>query len=67
MERVGNAQNPSQRCIIVSGNTVTGICSKMAVRGGPCNVPDMVKITDVPVKCTTISGTVSTTNIIMAN
>ncbi|KAJ1357128.1 hypothetical protein KIN20_015184 [Parelaphostrongylus tenuis] len=32
-----------------------------------CNMPDRVKITDVPVKYTTISGTVSTTNIIMAN
>ncbi|KAJ1356818.1 hypothetical protein KIN20_014623 [Parelaphostrongylus tenuis] len=67
LEMVGNARNPSQRCIIVSGNTVTGICSKMPVRGGRCNMPHMVKITDVPVKYTTISGNVSTTNIIMAN
>ncbi|KAJ1370611.1 hypothetical protein KIN20_032378 [Parelaphostrongylus tenuis] len=66
MEMVGNARNPSQRCIIVSGNTVTGICSKMAA-AARCNMPARVKITDVPVKYTTISGTVSTTNIIMAN
>ncbi|KAJ1365304.1 hypothetical protein KIN20_025568 [Parelaphostrongylus tenuis] len=58
-EMVGNAPNPSQRCIIVGGNTVTGICSKMAGGAQPCNRPDMVKITDVPAKYTTISGTVS--------
>ncbi|KAJ1365300.1 hypothetical protein KIN20_025566 [Parelaphostrongylus tenuis] len=66
MEEVGNRQ-PSQRCIIVGGNTVTGICSKMARESRSMQYPDMVKITDVPVKYTTISGTVSTTNIIMAN
>ncbi|KAJ1346873.1 hypothetical protein KIN20_001796 [Parelaphostrongylus tenuis] len=67
MEMVGNAPNPSQRCIIVGGNTVTGICSKMAGGAPRCNMRNVVKITDVPTNYTTISGTVSTTNIIMAN
>ncbi|KAJ1359954.1 hypothetical protein KIN20_018789 [Parelaphostrongylus tenuis] len=59
---------PSLRCIIVS-NTVTGVCTALNANGGSCQmaVDGMVAITSVSRKFTTISGTLSTTNIIMAN
>ncbi|KAJ1368957.1 hypothetical protein KIN20_030324 [Parelaphostrongylus tenuis] len=56
-------------CIIVD-NTVTGICTgvKRAAIGKMCMKTDMdVKITAVPGEHLTISGTLSTTNIIMSN
>ncbi|KAJ1361019.1 hypothetical protein KIN20_020166 [Parelaphostrongylus tenuis] len=52
-------------CIII-GNAVTGTCTY--VNGnGMCNMPAMAKVEPVPVDHTSISGTLSTTNIIMAN
>ncbi|KAJ1368613.1 hypothetical protein KIN20_029782 [Parelaphostrongylus tenuis] len=70
-EEVGtkDMDRPPRRCIIVGGNTVTGICSEKMANAVKkmCNMPDMVKITDVPANYTSISGTVSTTNIVMAN
>ncbi|KAJ1366233.1 hypothetical protein KIN20_026843 [Parelaphostrongylus tenuis] len=64
----GNNQ-PERRCIIVNGNTVTGVCSELTPMAAPkmCETTDMVKIAGVPAIHTSISGTVSTTNIIMAN
>ncbi|KAJ1374717.1 hypothetical protein KIN20_037468 [Parelaphostrongylus tenuis] len=61
--------NKEQKCIIV-GNTVTGICTEVMDGGAKmCSNgdPTMVKITPVPGNVTSISGTLSTTNIIMAN
>ncbi|KAJ1361504.1 hypothetical protein KIN20_020774 [Parelaphostrongylus tenuis] len=62
------AMKISQRCII-AGNTVTGICTY--VMGGNkqmcSNAQGNVMITRVPANITTISGTLMTTNIIMAN
>ncbi|KAJ1356943.1 hypothetical protein KIN20_014929 [Parelaphostrongylus tenuis] len=68
-EMVGGPQGePSRRCIIV-GNTVTGICSAIGQNAGSCMmpVPDRVEITSVPTNYTTISGTFTTTNTVMAN
>ncbi|KAJ1364911.1 hypothetical protein KIN20_025102 [Parelaphostrongylus tenuis] len=55
-----------QNCIIV-GDTVTGICTKM-MRAGPmaCDTT-MMGVKAIPANHTSISGTLSTTNIIMAN
>ncbi|KAJ1355635.1 hypothetical protein KIN20_013126 [Parelaphostrongylus tenuis] len=55
-------------CIIV-GNTVTGICTTIAPEGAMCTATDAgkVTVTSVPRDHLTISGTLSTTNIIMAN
>ncbi|KAJ1367978.1 hypothetical protein KIN20_029021 [Parelaphostrongylus tenuis] len=55
-------------CIIV-GNTVTGICTVKMNENKKCNMPmgDMVQITTINGTHLTISGTFSTTNIIMAN
>ncbi|KAJ1368819.1 hypothetical protein KIN20_030151 [Parelaphostrongylus tenuis] len=58
-------------CIIV-GNTVTGICTVAMQRrrvNGKCNMPmnGMVTVTAFNGTHLTISGTLSTTNIIMAN
>ncbi|KAJ1368346.1 hypothetical protein KIN20_029462 [Parelaphostrongylus tenuis] len=61
------ADKISQRCII-AGNTVTGICT-YAMGGGAqmcLNAAGNVMITS-PAKYTSISGTLMTTNIIMAN
>ncbi|KAJ1371060.1 hypothetical protein KIN20_032931 [Parelaphostrongylus tenuis] len=53
------------RCIIID-STVTGICVKtMATR--QCMEADKSMITPVPGDHTSISGTLTTTNIIMAN
>ncbi|KAJ1353899.1 hypothetical protein KIN20_010672 [Parelaphostrongylus tenuis] len=56
-----------RRCVIVS-NTVTGICTAGA-RKGMCNMPKAGEATvmSVPATYTSISGTLSTTNIIMAS
>ncbi|KAJ1363981.1 hypothetical protein KIN20_023961 [Parelaphostrongylus tenuis] len=55
------------KCII-AGNTVTGICAKTMKMNGMCMQPnDNVKILPVPGEHLRISGTLSTTNIIMAN
>ncbi|KAJ1354937.1 hypothetical protein KIN20_012034, partial [Parelaphostrongylus tenuis] len=59
------------RCIIV-GSTVTGICTSTATTRemGSCSMSnDAMKVTvsSVPTSHTSISGTLSTTNIIMAN
>ncbi|KAJ1367765.1 hypothetical protein KIN20_028750 [Parelaphostrongylus tenuis] len=59
--------NMDDKCIIVS-NTVTGICTKMMAGGGGammCSMP--VAIGAIPPQHLTIGGTISTTNIIMAN
>ncbi|KAJ1374186.1 hypothetical protein KIN20_036811 [Parelaphostrongylus tenuis] len=54
-------------CIIV-GNTVTGICTIMMNQRGMCNAPNaMVTITAINGTHLPISGTLSTTNVIMAN
>ncbi|KAJ1361399.1 hypothetical protein KIN20_020639 [Parelaphostrongylus tenuis] len=58
-----------EKCIIV-GDTVTGICTGVAGGGAKmCKESDvqMVKKTPVPANVTSISGTLSTTNYIMAN
>ncbi|KAJ1354512.1 hypothetical protein KIN20_011484, partial [Parelaphostrongylus tenuis] len=60
-----------QKCIIV-GNTVTGFCNGlMGLQRAmmPCTMPVdmMVAITPIPQNHTTISGTLSTTNIVMAS
>ncbi|KAJ1361757.1 hypothetical protein KIN20_021092 [Parelaphostrongylus tenuis] len=59
-----------QNCIVV-GNTVTGICIKMPPAGGAAPAPMMcngpIETAAVPPQHLTIGGTISTTNIIMAN
>ncbi|KAJ1369287.1 hypothetical protein KIN20_030705 [Parelaphostrongylus tenuis] len=55
------------RCIIV-GDTVTGICTALMMADAMCTTPSpMVAITSVPANYTTISGVLTTTNIIMTN
>ncbi|KAJ1373049.1 hypothetical protein KIN20_035377 [Parelaphostrongylus tenuis] len=58
----------SMRCIIVD-STVTGLCTALNMDGGMCKMPmpGMVAITSIPPNFTMISGTLSTTNTIMAN
>ncbi|KAJ1360157.1 hypothetical protein KIN20_019070 [Parelaphostrongylus tenuis] len=57
-----------QNCIIVS-NTVTRICTKMMGAAGPmpCDTAIPSAIAAIPGTHLTISGTLSTTKIIMAN
>ncbi|KAJ1365870.1 hypothetical protein KIN20_026332 [Parelaphostrongylus tenuis] len=61
-----NIADADSKCIIV-GSTVTAICAKMM--RGMCSAPaaNMVEITAVPSQHLTISGTLSTTNVVMAN
>ncbi|KAJ1361331.1 hypothetical protein KIN20_020548 [Parelaphostrongylus tenuis] len=56
----------SQRCIVV-GNTVTGVCTANMPGGEKECGSNMVQLTAVPATHTSITGTLSTTNIIMAN
>ncbi|KAJ1357131.1 hypothetical protein KIN20_015187 [Parelaphostrongylus tenuis] len=60
--------HPSRCCIIVRGNMVTGICSEMMPMTAPkmCDMTTMVKIAGIPANHTSVSGTVSTMNIMMA-
>ncbi|KAJ1353542.1 hypothetical protein KIN20_010187 [Parelaphostrongylus tenuis] len=51
-------------CIII-GNTVTGVCTYVSA-AGMCSMPAQATVTPVPVEHTSISGTLSTRNIIMA-
>ncbi|KAJ1361046.1 hypothetical protein KIN20_020201 [Parelaphostrongylus tenuis] len=64
----------NERACIIIGNTVTAICTVIAGGGNPCMLPPPgeqpnadVKITPVSGPPVTISGSLSTTNIIMAN
>ncbi|KAJ1369498.1 hypothetical protein KIN20_030974 [Parelaphostrongylus tenuis] len=55
------------KCIIV-GNTVTGICASTMDAAGMCTpVPNNAMVLSVPDNRTSISGILSTRNIIMAN
>ncbi|KAJ1372041.1 hypothetical protein KIN20_034099 [Parelaphostrongylus tenuis] len=56
----------NDRCIIV-GNTVKGICKMKAVRVGAMMCDKAVVVTAVNGTHLTVSGTLTTTNIIMAN
>ncbi|KAJ1353091.1 hypothetical protein KIN20_009645 [Parelaphostrongylus tenuis] len=59
-------EKKTQNCIVV-GNTVTGICTvNMGEQMKPCIDPQ-AKIGSIPANHTSISGTLTTTNIIMAN
>ncbi|KAJ1354029.1 hypothetical protein KIN20_010830 [Parelaphostrongylus tenuis] len=59
-------EKKAQNCIVV-GNTVTGICTvNMNENMKPCMDPQ-AKIGPIPANHTSISGTLTTTNIIMAN
>ncbi|KAJ1371953.1 hypothetical protein KIN20_034001 [Parelaphostrongylus tenuis] len=56
-------------CIVV-GNTVTALCTAMNRAGGRNNVCDLSKnekLATIPPKHFSISGSFTTTNIIMAN
>ncbi|KAJ1356259.1 hypothetical protein KIN20_013934 [Parelaphostrongylus tenuis] len=57
-----------EHCIVVS-NTVTGICDAMRGANGMMCMAGAARVTikNVPSTALTISGTLSTTNIIMAN
>ncbi|KAJ1366862.1 hypothetical protein KIN20_027643 [Parelaphostrongylus tenuis] len=55
----------SQRCIVV-GNTVTGVCTANMAVAMRCD-SGKVQLVAVPANHTSIEGTLSTTNIIMAN
>ncbi|KAJ1366860.1 hypothetical protein KIN20_027641 [Parelaphostrongylus tenuis] len=55
----------SQRCIVV-GNTVTGVCTATMAAAMRCDSGN-VQLTAVPSNHTSFTGTLSTTNIIMAN
>ncbi|KAJ1361737.1 hypothetical protein KIN20_021069 [Parelaphostrongylus tenuis] len=54
-----------QNCIVV-GNTVTGVCTKMA-NVAPTKCHGAMETAAVPPQHLTIGGSISTTNIIMAN
>ncbi|KAJ1354245.1 hypothetical protein KIN20_011119 [Parelaphostrongylus tenuis] len=57
----------SPACVIIS-NTVTGICTVVAGQGmGKCPEPQKAEVKPVSPTALTIGGTLSTTNIIMAN
>ncbi|KAJ1362680.1 hypothetical protein KIN20_022329 [Parelaphostrongylus tenuis] len=61
------ANDNDQYCIVAS-NTVTGICTvKEKGQGKMCATMDHATIASVPDNHTSISGTLSTTNIVMAN
>ncbi|KAJ1367980.1 hypothetical protein KIN20_029023 [Parelaphostrongylus tenuis] len=64
-----NAGQMAETYCIIVGNTVTGICTVAMGGNGKCNMPvnDMVTVTAINGIHLTISGTISTTNIIMAN
>ncbi|KAJ1371108.1 hypothetical protein KIN20_032989 [Parelaphostrongylus tenuis] len=57
-----------RKCIIVE-NTVTGLCTGLMGLGAamPCMPNQMVAVTPVADHYTSISGSLSTTNVIMAN
>ncbi|KAJ1360278.1 hypothetical protein KIN20_019205 [Parelaphostrongylus tenuis] len=55
-----------QRCIVV-GNTVTGICASTAAVNGRCMPLTNAEIRPIPASHTSITGNLTTTNIIMAN
>ncbi|KAJ1368699.1 hypothetical protein KIN20_029953 [Parelaphostrongylus tenuis] len=57
-------EDMKDKCIIV-GNTVMGVCTKMMMMKNCMDVD--VKITPVPASHTSVKGTLTTTNIIMAN
>ncbi|KAJ1363990.1 hypothetical protein KIN20_023971 [Parelaphostrongylus tenuis] len=58
-----------ERACIIVGNTVTAICTNMEQGMKPCTVPTDLNVRIVPVSepHSTISGSLSTMNIIMAN
>ncbi|KAJ1360483.1 hypothetical protein KIN20_019469 [Parelaphostrongylus tenuis] len=60
-----NEMDTINRCIIID-STVTGICAK-TMQTEKCMDADKSMITPVPADHTSISGTLMTTNIIMAN
>ncbi|KAJ1350371.1 hypothetical protein KIN20_006148 [Parelaphostrongylus tenuis] len=68
-ENHGRAVGMAKTYCIVAGNTVTGICTIEMDQMGMCNMPmnNMVTVTAISGVHLTISGTLSTTNIIMAN
>ncbi|KAJ1374189.1 hypothetical protein KIN20_036815 [Parelaphostrongylus tenuis] len=57
--------NLKENCIIAGGNTVTGIC-RINNAMMMCE-PDKMTIAAIPPQHLSISGTISTTNIIVAN
>ncbi|KAJ1361087.1 hypothetical protein KIN20_020264 [Parelaphostrongylus tenuis] len=61
-----NMMKDDQFCIIV-GNTVTGICTATMAGNNMCPQLNMATVGPVPTNHTSISGTLMTTNIIMAN
>ncbi|KAJ1350406.1 hypothetical protein KIN20_006191 [Parelaphostrongylus tenuis] len=68
-EEMHNAVNMDEIYCIIVGNTVTGICTVKMNANRKCDMPvgAMVEITTINGTHLTISGTFSTTNIIMAN
>ncbi|KAJ1365136.1 hypothetical protein KIN20_025363 [Parelaphostrongylus tenuis] len=60
------AKKGDQYCIVVS-NTVTGICTALGAGRKTCTKMGEATITPVPANHTSISGTLSTTNIVMAS
>ncbi|KAJ1360654.1 hypothetical protein KIN20_019684 [Parelaphostrongylus tenuis] len=66
MEMVSTMMGKTPRCCIIVSNTVTGICIATMTQEKKCDDPTMVTIANVA-NYTSISGTLSTTNIIMAN
>ncbi|KAJ1365989.1 hypothetical protein KIN20_026498 [Parelaphostrongylus tenuis] len=68
-EVMHNAQRMTEIYCIVVDNTVTGICTVMMGQNKPCNMHEApnVMITAINGSHLTISGTLSTTNIVMAN
>ncbi|KAJ1357724.1 hypothetical protein KIN20_015920 [Parelaphostrongylus tenuis] len=61
----GQNDDMLSRCIII-GNTVAGICNK-SMKTKKCMEKDKAEITPVPANHTSISGTLTTSNIIMAS
>ncbi|KAJ1359497.1 hypothetical protein KIN20_018254 [Parelaphostrongylus tenuis] len=69
-KKPGEDQDETKSCIFV-GSTVTGICPAMAAAVGPARpgggMPCAMFATAIDAKHLTLSGTLTTTNIIMAN
>ncbi|KAJ1367924.1 hypothetical protein KIN20_028952 [Parelaphostrongylus tenuis] len=68
-EQMHQGQGMDRNFCIIAGNTVTGICTVLMNQNGRCDMPKAAMVTVTAINDThlTISGTLSTTNIIMAN
>ncbi|KAJ1348193.1 hypothetical protein KIN20_003441 [Parelaphostrongylus tenuis] len=64
--KVPNAVMPLPHCIVF-GDTVTALCTGTGNGGDKCQIEGNMKIAPIEDKHLSISGTLTTTNIVMAN